>query len=249
MISEREEGKKNAIYRKVLCPDVVGRGKSDWLKNETEYGYPLYCSSIGSLLSTACLPQSPSRTPQIDFVGTSMGGIIGMMLASLENSPIRKLVINDIGAVVELESLIRIATYTTKPPPVFDSLSEAVDYFMNVHSSFGLSRSKWEQLVPHGTKKVEGTDRLTLSYDPGIVHMMRNISELKQVELWNVWEKIKCPVMIVHGEQSDLLSVKTLEEMKKRNPCLVRVYTVKGVGHAPGLVGDQIDPIIEFLRE
>jgi len=241
--------KKNLQYKRVVCPDVVGRGKSGWLTTHyQDYGYPLYTSSISSLLAHHLVL---SDQKSIDFVGTSMGGLIGMMLATVPNSPIRKLVLNDIGAEIPRESLVRIAQYASKPPPVFDTEKEVVEYMMNIHAPFGLSQQEWESMVPFGIRRDEITNKITLGYDPHITHAFSGDPEKQEkLEFWELWKAIKCPVMIVRGEKSDLLTEEIVNKMKETNEMLVDVLVVKGVGHAPGLANvEQSEAIAKFLAQ
>jgi pimeloyl-ACP methyl ester carboxylesterase len=245
-------------YQYVFCPDVVGRGKSDWLSHPTDYTYPSYATSISTLIShLTILPLIPSHLPpsiphKIDYIGTSMGGLIGMMIASLPNSPIRRLVINDIGPRIESESLQRIATYATAPQPIFESMDDVVAYFMRVHAPFGLTEDQWHHLAPHCVRNINPSDdtesKMTLIYDPNITHAFRDISALVSIEMWSMWESISCPILLLRGETSDVLSVECVEEMKKRNRNLIQVFTVNGVGHAPSLSNEQqVRVIREFL--
>jgi pimeloyl-ACP methyl ester carboxylesterase len=237
-------------YERVVCPDVVGRGRSDHLFPNApfyqQYGYPLYVSNITALIGSMI----SEADEKIDYVGTSMGGIIGLMIAATPGNPIRRLVLNDIGAIIEREALVRIASYVSKERPPFPSMSAVVDCFVEIYSSFGLTRAHWEHLAPFCVKPASNAPQghYQLSYDLKVGHMLSDLSTLKTIELWSLWDNIKCPVLLIRGEHSDILSSSCVMEMKRRNPNLVRVYTAPGVGHAPGLADDaQIRAITEFL--
>ena len=241
---QKKEGERE--YREVVCPDVVGRGKSGWLKqNYKSYGYPLYVSCISSLLGHRLLS---SEQKSIDYVGTSMGGLIGMMIAAAPNSPIRKLVLNDIGAEVPRESLARLCTYASKPPPLFNNNQEALEYLMTIHAPFGLSQKEWEAMLPFGLRTDEETKKITLGYDPKITHAFGTPETVETIGLWEVWKAIKCPVMVIRGKESDLLTEEIVAKMKETNEMLVEVLEVEGVGHAPGLsTEEQMEAIVKFF--
>ena len=243
---EKKDGERE--YKKVVCPDVVGRGKSGWLKHHYEsYGYPLYVSSISALLGH-CLLSSQQKS--LDYVGTSMGGLIGMMIAAAPNSPIRKLVLNDIGAEVPRESLVPICTYASKPPPQFDTEEEILEYLMNIHAPFGLSREEWQAMLPFGIRRDEETKKITLGYDPKITHAFGTPETVQTIGLWEVWKAIKCPVMVIRGEESELLTEEIIAKMKETNEMLVEVLQVPKLGHAPALNTElQTNAIMEFFAK
>jgi pimeloyl-ACP methyl ester carboxylesterase len=223
--------------RRVLCPDVVGRGHSDWLAHKEEYGYPLYLSDMTALIAR-------SGVEQVDWVGTSMGGLIGMMLAAQPYSPIRRLVVNDVGPFLPRASLERIAQYVGKAP-VFADVDALERYLRIVSAPFGpLTDDQWRHLAMHSTRRYDdGT--VTMSYDPAIADAFSG--ELQDVVLWPVWDAISCPTLLLRGRQSDLLLAETAQEMTQRGP-RARLVEFEGIGHAPMLmVDDQIAVVREFL--
>lgn len=223
---------------RVVCPDVAGRGASDWLVNPNDYTYPNYLADMAGLMAHI-------GAERVDWVGTSMGGLIGMMLAATPGTPIRKLVINDIGPLLAKEALVRICHYVGAAPSFQDV--EAVEaYLREVHAPFGdLSDEQWRHLaetssVPNG----EGAMRL--HYDPNIATAFC-AGPIEDVDLWNVWDKIECPVLVLRGESSDLLSVETAEEMSRRGP-KADVVTIPNCGHAPALMDpEQIRIVRDWL--
>ena len=230
-------------YR-VLTVDVVGRGQSDWLQNYQNYHYGTYVSDLLNLCFSLHLTQ-------VDWVGTSMGGLIGMMIASLPNSPIRKLVMNDIGAYVPQAALQRIATYISQKAPQFADLNAAELYFREIYQPFGeLSAAQWQQIAKHSVRATpEGN--LTLSYDPNIPKAFipegQTAETIQAVELWELWEKVHCPTLILRGAESDLLLPDTLERMQQGRDT-VHSITVPKVGHAPSLmVSEQIEWVGSWL--
>jgi pimeloyl-ACP methyl ester carboxylesterase len=228
---------------RVICPDVVGRGQSDWLANKEDYGYPQYLADMTALIARAT--ERLADGTQLDWVGTSMGGLIGMMLAAQQDSPIRRLIINDVGPVLPRAALQRIAMYVGKAPR-FASLAEAERYVRTVSAPFGpLSDDEWAHLTTHNVK--QGSDgRFEMNYDPGISVALQNIPP-DDITLWDVWDRIRCPVLVLRGMQSDLLAKDTAQEMTARGP-RAQLVEFDGIGHAPALLAqDQIDAIVAFL--
>jgi pimeloyl-ACP methyl ester carboxylesterase len=222
---------------RVLCPDVVGRGRSDWLTHAQGYGYPLYLSDMAALVAR-------SGAEQVCWVGTSMGGLIGMMLAAQPQTPIVRLVVNDVGPLVPKAALERLGAYVGKAPAFADE-SALESYVRSVHAPFGpLTDAQWRHLARHsGRHNADGS--LFLAYDPRIAAAFSG--ELKDVVLWPVWDAIACPTLVLRGTQSDLLSPETAQEMTHRGP-RARLHEFGGVGHAPALMSaDQVEVVRSFL--
>jgi len=226
----------------VVCPDVVGRGQSDWLEVKQDYSYNLYSSNIATLLSVV------NRGEKLDFIGTSMGGLIGMMLAAQPNCPIRKLVLNDIGPFIPKEALEFIASYFGKRTEPFQNFGEALTYFKKVHNSFGLTEEdEWVTFTKSSVKEENGKFHLLYDTNIAAAHFKPN-EPCNDIALWVLWDQIKCPVMLIRGKESILLTSNTVDEMRKRGPGLAAFLEVDGVGHAPSLqTPEQVDPIKEFL--
>lgn len=230
-----------ADYR-VICPDVVGRGKSDWLANKSLYVMPQYCADMVTLLARL-------NVETIDWLGTSMGGLIGMALAAQPGNPIRRLVLNDVGPVVSAVSLARIGDYLGTPPR-FDSIEEAEAYVRKVSAPFGpLTDTQWRHLTVHAVREAND-GKIEFVYDPGIAQAYRQGQQLsggKDVELWPLFDAITCPTLLLRGEQSDLLTPQTAQAMTQRGPH-AQLIEIPGVGHAPVLMDDaQIAPVRDFL--
>lgn len=224
--------------RQVICPDIAGRGNSDWLVNPLDYGFQTYIADMASLLAKC-------GQENVDWIGTSMGGIIGMLLAAQPNTPIRRLIINDVGPFIPKEALARIGEYLgqTATFPNIESL-EAI--LRVVHEPFGpLTDEQWHHLAKHSSKTCED-GQLTLHYDPGIAEPFKQ-SEPVDVDLWPVWEAIKCPVLILRGEKSDLFLKETADEMLRRGPD-AELVEIPCVGHAPALMDEgQISLVRRWL--
>ncbi len=238
---------------RVVCPDVVGRGNSDWLKNAEDYGYPLYVSNMAALIARITAPHPGSLLRgilrggdnKIDWVGTSMGGLIGMMLAAQPNAPIRKLVLNDVGPFIPAAALKRLSTYVGNDPS-FASLEELEADLRKVSAPFGpLTDSQWRHLARHSAERT-GDGSYRYSYDPAIGAPFR-AGELKDVDLWPVYDAVTCPTLVLRGTESDVLLPETASQMNTRGP-KAKSIEVKGVGHAPMLMSeDQIKIVRDFL--
>ena len=227
---------------RVICPDVAGRGRSDWLPAKEDYASPQYCADMTALIARVT---AGGRRRRIHWVGTSMGGILGMLLASRPNSPIERLVLNDVGAVIPKAAQERIGTYVGRDPR-FRSLDELEAMVRMVSASFGpLTDEQWRHLTVHGaTQHEDGT--WGFRYDPGIAIPFRK-QPLADVDLWQYWDAITCPTLLLRGAQSDLLLTETAAAMTARGP-RPRLAEFEGVGHAPMLMGDgQIKVVRDFL--
>jgi pimeloyl-ACP methyl ester carboxylesterase len=222
-------------YR-VVCPDVAGRGRSDWLRDPADYNYPVYLSDMTTLIAKL-------GVETVDWLGTSMGGIIGMFMASLPGSPVRKLVVNDVGAVLPKAALQRIGKYVGLEP-AFDSI-EAMDAAVRSVSPFGsLSQEQWRHLAVYGAKQ-DDKGMWRFRYDPGIAKNF-HAAPLADVDLRPVWNAIHGPVLVIRGEHSDLLLAPTMDEMKQRPH--TETLVVPDTGHAPMLMDDfQAGAIRRFL--
>jgi pimeloyl-ACP methyl ester carboxylesterase len=226
-----------AQHYRVICPDVVGRGKSEWLAKKEEYGYPQYCADMAALIAR-------SGALSIDWIGTSMGGIIGMLMAAQNGSPIRRMVVNDVGPFIPKAALERIGTYVGKDIS-FASVEEAETYMRFVSAGFGpLTDTQWRHLVEHSVKP-DNEGKLRLIYDPSISHAFSG--PITDIDLWSVWDSIRCETLLLRGTESDLLLAKTAEEMTRRGP-KASLVKFEGVGHAPMLMSDeQIGAVTDFL--
>jgi pimeloyl-ACP methyl ester carboxylesterase len=213
----------------VVCPDVVGRGKSAWLPDGALYNYPQYMADATALIAQV-------GAGSVDWLGTSMGGLAGMMLAALPGTPIRRLILNDVGPFVPRAALERIGSYVGEDPH-FADLAALETYLRRVHSGFGaLSDADWTHMARHSSRPLPGGG-YGLAYDPAIGSAFRT-GPIADVDLWPVWSAIKCPVLILRGAHSDLLLPETASEMveRKANATLVEFA---GCGHAPALIDPQ----------
>jgi pimeloyl-ACP methyl ester carboxylesterase len=241
---------------RVVCPDVVGRGRSDWLTNPAGYQVPHYAADMLALIG-ALHQQRPMAT--LDWVGTSMGGLIGLGVAGQPGLPlpvpVRRLVLNDVGPVIEWQSLVRIGTYLGHTGR-FASLQQAADAMWVISSSFGPhTPAQWLALSRHMVKPLPGdaAGALTLHYDPAIALPFRALNEAAaqagEATLWQLYDQITARVLITRGRQSDLLSPATALAMTQRGPRATLVE-FEGVGHAPTLIApDQLNAVASWLLE
>lgn len=230
-------------YR-VVCPDVVGRGRSGWLADPMGYAIPNYVADMVTLLARL-------NASEVHWVGTSMGGLIGLGLAALPDTPIRRLVLNDVGPKIEYESLVRIGQYLGMPVR-WNSLEQAADALWAISQGFGPhTREQWlaltePQLKPDGAG-------FKLHYDPAIAVPFRavtaQVAAAGEAMLWHGYDQIRCPTLLLRGAESDLLSRETANQMAQRGP-RARLHEFAGVGHAPTLVQpDQVEVVRRFLLE
>ena len=231
---------------RVVCPDVAGRGMSDWLTDANAYAVPSYAADMLALLAEL-------KPLTLDWVGTSMGGLIGLGVcahAKAVGATVRRLVLNDVGPVLEWESLLRIGTYLGKNMQ-FDSLQQASDHLRIIASSFGPhTPQQWLELSRHMVK-LNPQGGVTLHYDPAIALPFQAITQeialQGEAALWGLYDGITAETLLVRGAQSDLLSKSTAAQMTQRGP-KARLVEFDGVGHAPTFVADeQVDVVASFL--
>jgi pimeloyl-ACP methyl ester carboxylesterase len=229
-------------HYRVVCPDVVGRGRSDWLADPTGYQIPSYVADMVTLLARL-------DAQQLDWVGTSMGGLIGLGLAALRGSPVRRLVLNDVGPTIQADALQRIGAYLGQPIR-WGSREEAAGYLRSISPGFGPhSDEQWLALTrPQLTADGEG---FKPHYDPAIAVPFRAVTpqmaQAGEALLWQAYDAIACPTLLLRGAESDLLSHATAQAMTQRGP-KARLHEFAGVGHAPTLVQpDQVAVVREFL--
>jgi len=225
-------------YR-VLCPDMPGRGKSEWLTHKEDYAYPVYCADMAALIAR-------SGAETVDWIGTSMGGVIGMLLAAQPNSPIRKLVMNDVGPFIPKASMERLSIYVGKPV-TYDSFEAFEQYIRVVSAPFGpLTDAQWRHLTETTARRMDD-GRWGTNYDPAIA--LPFTKSIADVVLWPFWDQVRSPTLLLRGKDSDLLLSETAREMTTRGPKATLVE-FPGIGHAPMLMAaDQINVVREFLLE
>lgn len=233
-------------YR-VVCPDVVGRGRSGRLRDPEFYTVPQYVSDMVTLIARVT---APGDTEGVHWFGTSMGGLIGIMLASLEDSPIRKMVLNDIGPTLDQSAMRRIGEYIGQDIR-FPSFEAGAEYVKAVSMSFGPhTEQEWLKLS-RDVLRQQDDGQWVRHYDLGLAQQFRAITPQRaadeEARLWAAYDAIRCPTLLVRGEHSDLLSRDTAALMSTRGP-KPRLVEIPGVGHAPTFIhDDQIAIAREFL--
>ncbi len=239
----------------VVCPDVVGRGKSDWLADPKGYQIFTYASDMVMLVKQIKAQRQTTGPLSIDWMGTSMGGLIGLTFSSLPaevtGATINRMVLNDVGPSLNHEALVRIGEYLGKPLQ-FDTEQAGVDYLWSISTSFGPhTPEQWFDLSRPMLKLGPNGQGWVLHYDPAIGEPFRAMSAEATVAgeamLWQIYDQLRCQMLVVHGEESDLLSAETAHAMTQRGP-KAKLYDVSGVGHAPTLVAsDQVAAVKDFL--
>ena len=236
---------------RVVCPDVVGRGKSDWLKDPQGYQIPTYAADMLALLALI-------QPATLDWLGTSMGGLIGMALAGQPGLPlfaqVRRLVLNDVGPVIEWQALQRIGQYLGRTGAFADE-QQAADALWAVSKTFGPhTPAQWLAFTRPMLKPLgDGSGRLTLHYDPGLAlpyaAFTQEAAAQGEAQLWAAYDQISADTLILRGAESDLLSSATVQAMLQRGP-KARLVEFAGVGHAPTLIApDQVQAVLSFLLD
>ena len=226
----------------VVCPDVVGRGESDWLSNPMLYGIPQYVSDMVTLVAHL-------GVSRVDWFGTSMGGMIGMVYAGMIDSPIRKLLLNDVGPRIEPAALKRLGSYVGKPLR-FINRADALAQLNLLCTTFGEhSAAEWDEY--NGPHLVAHDGAWEVHYDPAIAVPFAAVNAITaaagEMALWHSFEKIQVPILIVRGAESDLLSAATVAEMCRRN-AYAHSIEIPLVGHAPAFIKpEQIALAREFF--
>ncbi len=251
---------------RVICPDVVGRGASDWLKDPMGYQVPAYAADMLALLAHL---QAQAAIKTLDWVGSSMGGLIGIVVASASTlprvsapglppgikllTPVRKLVLNDVGPSIEWQAIVRIGRYLGQAGE-FESVQLAADAMWAISTSFGPhTPAQWLALSQPMLKPLSSApnSKVRLHYDPAIALPFKQTTEeaAKQgsAMLWQLYDGIKAQTLLLRGADSDLLSTDTAHAMTQRGP-RARLVEFAGVGHAPTLVADdQVKTVVDFL--
>ena len=246
MISAAQAANLPAI--RVICPDVVGRGKSDWLQDPVGYQFAQYAGDMAVLVQTL---NAQHPIEKLDWVGTSMGGVIGMLMAVQKSHvPLHRLVLNDIGPPVSWKSILNMKTYVGEVGK-YPTVQEAADALWQISKAFGPhTPAQWLALSQHMVRRLDdGT--YCFHYDPQLRVPIRAVTEEQamagEASLWQIYDLIQTPTLLIHGAESELLSAAAAEEMAQRGP-RAKVASLKGVGHAPTLMQpDQTALVTQFL--
>lgn len=226
-------------HYRVVCPDIVGRGRSGRLRDPAGYAIPQYVADMVTLIARL-------NVDSVHWLGSSLGGLVGMALAAQECTPIRKLLLNDVGPLITVESLKRIATYIGVDP-TWANFAEAQSYVKEISAPFGdLSEAQWHHLTESSiAQRADG--RWGFLYDPHIAAPFKASFSEQDIDLWPIYEQVRCPTLAVRGADSDLLTRDTWRQMGERGP-RARLAEIPGVGHAPMfLTPGQIDVARDFF--
>ncbi|HEX5371759.1 MAG TPA: alpha/beta hydrolase [Aquabacterium sp.] len=239
----------------VVCPDVVGRGHSDWLADPKGYQVFTYASDMVMLMQSLRAAKGVEGPLEIDWVGTSMGGLIGLGLSSLppeaSGARLRRMVLNDVGPKLRHEALVRIGEYLGQPKR-FANEQEAADYLWSISTGFGPhTPAQWLALSRPLLRPAPDGQGLILHYDPAIAEPFKAISAdaaaSGEAMVWQVYDQLQCEVLLLRGQDSDLLDADTARQMSERGP-KARLIEFPGVGHAPTLMAaDQVAAVEGFL--
>lgn len=230
-------------HYRVICPDIVGRGRSDWLRDPRHYVIPQYNSDMVTLLARL-------NVEKVDWVGTSMGGLMALELAAMPNNPIRKLVLNDIGPALDKNSLAAIGDYVGQELH-FQSYAEAESYIRSISAAFGPhTDAQWHALASSVLRQ-QPDGRWIRHYDLALAEAFKRTyftdAEKTEAMLWAAYDAITAPALLLHGMESGLLSVESAKRMTTRGP-KAKLVSLDGIGHAPTLMhDDQIAIVKNFL--
>ncbi|AZO12025.1 MULTISPECIES: alpha/beta hydrolase [unclassified Mesorhizobium] len=226
--------------RWVVCPDLPGRGRSASLADPDDYALPQYCADMNALIARL-------GASEVDWVGTSLGGLVGMVLAGMPGSCIRRLVVNDIGPFVSSTGLMRIGGYLRDMPASFATMEAAEEYFRSILAPYGdLDDPQWRHITMHSVRWDDERNRFVMLCDGEIARGFRS-AWFASLNIWKYWEQIKVPTLILHGAKSDLLTPQLCDEMLARNPNAV-VHRFDECGHVPPLFEPhQIKVVTDFL--
>jgi pimeloyl-ACP methyl ester carboxylesterase len=227
-----------AETHRVVCPDIAGRGESGWLTTALEYSFPQFLSDLNALLARL-------GPREVDWVGTSMGGILGMLLAAQPNTPIRRLVMNDVGAFLPMPALQHIGQNLVAPA-TFASLAKVEAHLRRTRREWGeLDDAQWREMARHHSRETE--DGFRLHYDPTIARVMQPMPFTPGLFFWDAWQSVRCPVLLLRGEHSAVFPRLVADAMRTRNPD-ARIVEIENCGHAPSLMVDgQAALVAEFL--
>ncbi len=218
----------------VICPDMVGRGKSDWLPEGQTYTYTQYINDLTTLLTH--IRQSDATAPQaISWLGSSMGGLLGMIMASIPGTLITKLIINDIGPFITHDALKKIRSYVGLMP-TFQTFDMGEHFVRQIYAPFGkLTDAQWHHMAMHSLhQQSDGTYRL--HYDPRVAHFKLD-DDAPDVNLWSCWRNISCPTLILRGIHSEIFPRDVAEQMLTSNP-YASLIEIPDAGYAPALMSD-----------
>lgn len=223
---------------RVVCPDMAGRGRSAWLANPLAYNFPQFLSDIRALIAEI-------GAPGVEWIGTSMGGLLGLLLAAEPRSPIVRLVLNDVGAFVPANALAAIGR-NLRAAERFESMAALEAHVRHTHREWGpMTDEQWSHLARHAARRLP--DGYTLHYDPSIASFMQPPPFAPGLTLWSAWHRVRCPVLLVRGRTSRIFPIEVAETMLLVKP-QAEYAEIADAGHAPSLMApEQIALVEDFL--
>lgn len=223
---------------RVVCPDMAGRGRSAWLKNSLGYNFPQFLSDLRALVAEL-------GAPGVEWVGTSMGGLLGLVLAAEPRSPIVRLVLNDVGAFVPADALAAIGR-NLRAPERFESMAALEAHVRHTHREWGpMTDEQWSHLARHAVRRL--ADGYALHYDPRIASYVRPPPFAPGLSFWSAWHRVRCAVLLVRGRTSGIFPAEVAQTMRLVKPH-VEFAEIADAGHAPSLMApEQIAIVEEFL--
>lgn len=212
-------------YR-VVCPDIAGRGESGWLSSALEYNFPQYLTDLNVMLGRL-------GAAEVDWVGTSMGGLLGMLLAAQPNTPVRRLVMNDVGAFLPMAALQHIAR-NLEAPREFRTLAAVEAHLRRTRAEWGpIDAARWKELAAHLSRETDTGYRL--HFDPALARVMKMPPFAPGLFFWDTWQRVQCPALLLRGEDSTVFPRMVAESMRLRHPN-AELEEIAGCGHAPSLM-------------
>ena len=225
---------------RIISIDMPGRGDSDWFEDKSLYQYPVYIADIFALLKSLGIKE-------VDWIGTSMGGVAGMAIAADHSHIIKSLILNDIGPEIPGKALAKMRKYVGMSP-AFPNFTAAKKHLQMIYKNFGVvDDAHWEHLTEH-TTFIDDTGAYRLKYDPQIAQTFTvDVDNPEDIVFWDIWDKITCPTLLIHGIESDILLQSTVDKMSSRHN--MDLYKMHDAGHAPALFdSEEIDYIYEWLK-
>lgn len=224
---------------RVICPDMAGRGRSAWLPSPLAYHFPQYLADLRALLAEV-------GADSVEWVGTSMGGLLGMLLAAQPRSPIASLVLNDVGGFVPGDALAAIAR-NLRAPERFESMPALAEHVRHTHRDWGpITPAQWSHLTRHAARRLP--DGYALHYDPSIAGVLPPLPMAPGLSLWSAWHRVRCPALVIRGRASEILPREVVRAMLAVRP-QARYLEIADAGHAPSLMAPaQIAAVAAFLE-
>ncbi len=228
---------------RVVCIDFPGRGDSQWLSTALEYNPMQLAADARQLIGHL-------GAKRVEWIGTSMGGLVGMMIAGQAGSPIGRLVVNDVGAYLPMDALQAIGRHL-EAPESFKSLDAVETHLRRTRADWGaIDDAQWKAMARHHARPLRpGSDLLRLHFDPRIARIVRPMPFAPGLSFWDAWYRVRCPVLLLRGEHSEVFPADVAETMLDGRPD-AELVEIAGCGHAPSLMNEeQVARVRHFLHD